>query len=407
MLFLFIFAVLSAVLTIMAAPAADLALPKEAPSKGSVSLPINKRVAHFHKPNSTIVDFEMFQGHLMHIRAKYSRNMANFRTNTRTEHPFHKASNTTLEGRATGKVGLTDVNDYVWIGTIAFGQPAQSILVDFDTGSADTLVNAGAYRPAASSTSVRTSRTFHTSYGDGTSATGTVYRDTVHIGGLSAPSAAIGLAGQSFLNPTTEGGDQGISGLSFQSISTFGLPGFFDSLRSAGVLSSPVFSFRLAETGSMLTLGGYDPAEISGGITWIPVDPSKGFWVVPGQFNGFGHVTSIMDTGTTAIIMPFMDALAVFKSLGMSALLYGGALYGTFNCSRPPPLTFIYGGKSVTLTGTSQTLGTDKDGACISVIVGQDGHLGGAWIVGDAFLRNVISIFDKGNNRFGIANLAR
>ncbi|CAD6932515.1 unnamed protein product [Tilletia controversa] len=391
-------------------PASGMVSSDQHAPTSPVSLPITKRVQHFHIANSTIVDFHKFSGHLAHLHTKYSRAFTNFRTNTGLAHPLQSRALTPLEKeqlvRATGSVSLTDFQDFIWVGTIAFGQPAQSMLVDFDTGSADTLVNPGAYRPEASSTSVRTSRRFSTAYGDGTSADGFVYRDTVQIGGLRAPSAAIGLADLQFLDPTREGGNQGISGMAFQNISAFNLPGFFDSLRSAGVLSNPIFTFRLAETGSSLTLGGYNRADISGSVTWLPVDPSNGFWVVPGQVNGFGPIAStIIDTGTTAIVAPVADALTLFRNLGMQVRRQSQQVYGAFQCSSPPAVTFTYGGKRVTLTGSSQTLGTDTDGSCISTIVGQDGV--GAWVVGDAFLRNTISIFDKGRNRFGLATPAR
>ncbi|CAD6965007.1 unnamed protein product, partial [Tilletia controversa] len=237
---------------------------------------------------------------------------------------------------------------------------------------------------------------------------GIVYKDTVTIGGLQAPSAAIGLSDSQFLDPENEGGNQGISGLAFQNASEFKLPGFFDSLSSAGVLSAPVFSFRLATTGSTLTLGGYDQAHISGAITWLPVDPIYGFWTVPGRVNGFGPLPYIvMDTGAPTIVAPVADALTLFKNLGMQIRHEDGMVYGVFPCSAPPKITFTFAGRIVTLAGASQTLGKDSDGACISSIIGFNLWLRRTWIFGDPFLRSVISIFDKGQNRFGFATPAR
>ncbi|CAD6973688.1 unnamed protein product, partial [Tilletia controversa] len=219
-----------------------------------------------------------------------------------------------------------------------------------------------------------------------------------------APSAAIGLSDSQFLDPENEGGNQGISGLAFQNASEFKLPGFFDSLSSAGVLSAPVFSFRLATTGSTLTLGGYDKAHISGAITWLPVDPAYGVWVVPGRVNGFGPLPyTIMDTGTSAIVAPVADALTLFKNLGMQVRNYTGELTGI---QRDDGMILV-AGRIVTMAGASQTLGTFFDGACISSIIGINLGLRRTWIFGDPFLRSVISIFDKGHLRFGLATPAR
>ncbi|KAK0541112.1 hypothetical protein OC835_000322 [Tilletia horrida] len=377
-----------------------------------VNIPITKRRQRFHRVNSTRVDFEKFHGHLGYLSHKYDRNLQNFRTNTGTPHPWHSPKKNKSapkhQSRATGRIGLNNVYDFLWTGTMAWGTPAQSVLVDFDTGSADTILNSGAYRPGASYTSQRTYRTFYTSYGDGTAASGNIWKDTVTIGGLKARNGAIGVASSIFVDPASEGGNQGISGMAFQSISAFPYPGFFDSLRYAGVLSAPMFAFRLGDSGSSsLTLGGYPAAEVSGNISWIPINPNNGFWAVAGKITGVGSITAILDTGTTAIVAPPSSAVALFRSLGMGVRVYDGVYYGAFSCNEPPKITLTFGGKAVTLAGVSQTLGTDDDGACLSSIVGQDTGTGNVWIAGDAYLRNIISIFDKGGYRVGLASIRR
>ncbi|KAE8236590.1 hypothetical protein A4X06_0g9500 [Tilletia controversa] len=380
-----------AALLILGFLAPGIASSGQGATKSPISVPITKQTQHFHRVDSTIVDFDKLNAHLTYVRNKYSRTFANFRANTGVAHPLQDQDLTLQEQlrQASGTVALKDFKDMLWTGRIAFGQPAQSVVVQFDTGSTDTVVTRGAYVPERSSTSVRTSKRFNAIYADGTSASGIVYKDTVTIGGLQAPSAAIGLSDSQFLDPENEGGNQGISGLAFQNASEFKLPGFFDSLSSAGVLSAPVFSFRLATTGSTLTLGGYDKAHISGAITWLPVDPAYGVWVVPGRVNGFGPLPyTIMDTGTSAIVAPVADALTLFKNLGMQVRNYTGELTGIQR-------------------DDGMILGTFFDGACISSIIGINLGLRRTWIFGDPFLRSVISIFDKGHLRFGLATPAR
>ena len=108
----------------------------------------------------------------------------------------------------------------------------QTLNLDFDTGSADLWVysselSASAqkghdiYDPAKSSTAVKKSGyTWSIVYGDGSSAKGNVYADTVTVGGVTATSQAVELAtslSSAFLADTN---NDGLLGLSFSSINT-------------------------------------------------------------------------------------------------------------------------------------------------------------------------------------------
>ncbi|KAL9933765.1 hypothetical protein V8E36_007423 [Tilletia maclaganii] len=372
------------------------------PQPTFATVPITKRNGHLNKPGSTRLDRNKLLGHLKHLRGKHVHNLDTYRSNTGTAHPYRPGRPRKQHVRATSKLGLNNVDDFLWMGTILLGTPPQPVNVQFDTGSADTLLNPGVYQPNNSATSAKTSRTFSTFYGDGTTAAGVMYRDVITVGNLKAPFAAIGLAAQQFINPEDEGGSQGISGMAFQSLSAFNHPSFFDTLRYAGVLSAPTFSFRLTDSGSSLTLGGVNNADINGNITWSPVNPSNGYWAVSGRMNSFGPITAIMDTGTSCIVAPVNDALTTFKALNLEPRQYDGVYYGAYNCSNPPKMSFTFSNRTVTLAGVSRTIGTDDDGSCLASIIGQDIGVGGAWILGDSFLRNFISIFDKAGYRFGI-----
>ncbi|CAD6887487.1 unnamed protein product [Tilletia controversa] len=393
--------------TVAAALVAGTILTSAAPAPSPKELaplriPIEKRGASLKKPDSDKVDFGKVSAHLDQLRSKYAKSLDNFRANTGKDHPLRVA--VPAHKRSTGTVALTDVQENLWVGTLAYGTPAQSIKVDFDTGSADTLVNPGAYSPGSSSTSVRTSKTFSTAYGDGTTASGTVYTDVITIGGLKAAKTAIGLSTSTFIQSSQEGGNQGISGMSFPALATFGTsyPPFLDSLYKAGVLSAFEFSFKLGSSGSDLYLGGYNPSDISGSPTWVSVDTTQGFWQVPASATYYGGIESIVDTGTTLIVAPSNAASGYFSSIGVQQRTYSGTIYGAYNCNSPPPVSFTYGGKRIALDASAITIGTDDDGACLLSIVGEDTGLN-AWISGDALLRNTLAIFDRTNSRVGFA----
>jgi hypothetical protein len=62
-------------------------------------------------------------------------------------------------------------------------------------------------------------------------------------------------------------------GLAFQSLSRFagGAIPPFQNLISQGAVTSPIFSFNLAPSGSELVLGGFNPDYKEDDFTWLPV----------------------------------------------------------------------------------------------------------------------------------------
>jgi cathepsin D len=63
----------------------------------------------------------------------------------------------------------------------------------------------------------------------------------------------------------------GLMGMAFQSISAFNAPPVFQTLISEGVLTSEVFGFKLAASGSELFLGGTNSKLYTGNFTWVPL----------------------------------------------------------------------------------------------------------------------------------------
>jgi cathepsin D len=63
----------------------------------------------------------------------------------------------------------------------------------------------------------------------------------------------------------------GLMGMAFQSISDYNAPPLFQTLISEGAVTSPVFGFKFATSGSELFLGGTDSALYTGDFTWVPL----------------------------------------------------------------------------------------------------------------------------------------
>jgi cathepsin D len=58
-------------------------------------------------------------------------------------------------------------------------------------------------------------------------------------------------------------------GMAFESISIYQASPVFQTLISEGILASPVFGFKLASSGSELSLGGVDPNYDDDDFTWV------------------------------------------------------------------------------------------------------------------------------------------
>lgn len=145
-------------------------------------------------------------------------------------------------------LSLTDQdNNEEWTGTVSIGTPAQTFVIDFDTGSADLWVPSSScsgcdakdtYDSSSSSTSSSKSGTFEIQYGDGSTASGPIYTDTgkhfttVLKGTLltvqlvsSVSVAGVKVTGQYLSAVTSESGDisggpsDGLMGLGWPAIS--------------------------------------------------------------------------------------------------------------------------------------------------------------------------------------------
>ena len=98
--------------------------------------------------------------------------------------------------------------------------------------------------------------------------------------------------------------------MGFQSISDYNAPPVFQTLVSEGKTTSSVFAFKLAGSGSELTLGGLNSALYSGTPTYTPVT-QEGYWQI--QFSSL-KVGSTSVVGSTAAIVDSVCADCIKKS---------------------------------------------------------------------------------------------
>uniref|UniRef100_A0A8C5GUT0 Cathepsin E-like n=1 Tax=Gouania willdenowi TaxID=441366 RepID=A0A8C5GUT0_GOUWI len=327
--------------------------------------------------------------------------------------------------------------DAQYFGEISLGIPEQNFSVVLDTGSADLWVPSSycvsqacalhrRFKAFESSSFHHDGRMFGIHYGSGhlkgstfepsllqpfLSASET--KTLLYIGGLTAINQEFGESvyepGATFVLAKFDG----VLGLGFPSLAEILGNPVFDNMMAQKIVDKPVFSFYLSRCDhpdGELLLGGIDESLYNGPINWIPLT-SKGYWQIKMDSVSVQGVSSfcprgcqaIVDTGTSLIAGPTNDSFLLQQLIGATPTNIGEFLIDCSRVSSLPHVTFALGGVDYTLTAEHYMLG-DRE-LCFSGfqavdIVTPEGPL---WILGDVFLRRFYSVFDRGQERVGLA----
>ncbi|XP_059180660.1 pepsin A-like [Centropristis striata] len=314
---------------------------------------------------------------------------------------------------------MTNDADISYFGKISIGTPPQSFKVVFDTGSSNLWVpsvyctsaaceNHNEYDPAMSSTYRQNGQSLTIRYGTG-SMTGILGYDTVTVGGLAVRNQIFGLSKteadyMEFMRT------DGILGLAYPSLAASGATPVFDNMMSQGLVDQDLFSVYLShkpEKGSVVTFGGMDPNHYSGSISWIPLSNAR-FWqitvdsiTINGQVVACdGGCQAVVDTGTSLIVGPASSSNKINQLVG--ATFDQQHLTYIFNCdniAEKPDVIFHINGQEFPIPSSAYVRQTKHYG-CITGFGNGGDKL---WILGDVFIREYYSIFDRANNRVGLA----
>ncbi|XP_053720055.1 nothepsin [Synchiropus splendidus] len=321
--------------------------------------------------------------------------------------------------------------DAQYYGEISLGTPAQNFSVVFDTGSSDLWVPSSycvtqacalhrRFRAFASTSFRHDGRIFGIHYGSG-HLLGVMGRDILKVGGLTALNQEFGESvyepGAAFVMARFDG----VLGLGYPALAEILGNPVFDNMVAQKAVEKSVFSFYLSRKSidgtpeGELLLGGTDEALYTGPVNWIPVT-TKAYWqikldsVAVQGVNSFCPHTcqAIVDTGTSLITGPTNDILVLQQLIGATPTNIGEYLIDCARLSSLPHVTFVLGHVEYTLTAKQyvrkEMLG-DRE-LCFSGfqavdIISPDGPL---WILGDIFLTEYYSIFDRGRNQIGFAD---
>uniref|UniRef100_A0A672GIP0 Renin n=1 Tax=Salarias fasciatus TaxID=181472 RepID=A0A672GIP0_SALFA len=231
---------------------------------------------------------------------------------------------------------------------------------------------------------------------------GSGHYDSVAIGGMTILNQEFGESvyepGSSFLLAKFDG----VLGLAYPRLAEILGNPVFDNLMVQEIVEEPVFSFYISSRGGELLLGGTDESLYVEPINWLPVT-DKGYWQIKMDSVSVQGVNSlcphgcpaIIDTGTSLIAAPTNETVALHHLIGATPTNIGEFVIDCARLSSLPHVTFVLGGQEYTLSA-QQYVRKAND------IMTPEGPL---WILGDVFLRQYYSIFDRGQDRVGLARV--
>lgn len=331
---------------------------------------------------------------------------------------------------AVQSLGLEiESNDIGYVATIEIGSQNQTFRMLIDSGSADMWVPSTACQACGSThqhlgssdsdTFTALNTPFSIQYGTGNVA-GNLASDNVGIAGLTITNYTFAVTTQE----SSDFGDDsvpfdGLMGLARSELSNAGQPTPIDALFSQGKVQVPVMGYHLGRLADgyndgEVTFGGVDAAKISGNITEIDNVSTNGFWEaaidqisVGGTSLGLNGRTAILDTGTTLIVAPQIDADAVHAQIpGSKSDGQGGY---TIPCTTTKQVAFTFGGVEFPID-TRDMLFVPEDpnnllGQCVSAISAGNVGQNNEWLVGATFLKNVYFATNSQANKIGLAHL--
>lgn len=281
------------------------------------------------------------------------------------------------------------------------------------------------FDPTKSSTwKTQSGLTWKISYGDGSSASGTVGTDVVNIGGVKISNQAVELA-KTAADQFISGTGDGLLGLAWPSINTITKGSQSDPQNTpvanmisqgdipsdAQLFTSAFYSDRDASAKSFYTFGYIDTDLVgSNTIHYTDIDNSEGFWMfdsttytIAGEQSTQSGNKAICDTGTTLCLLADEVVDALYKAIPGSKYdeTQQGYLFPTsVTADELPDFSVAVGDQEFTIQKEDLAFTVASEGWWYGGV--QSRGTNPFDILGDVFLKSVYVIWDQGNTRLGL-----
>ncbi|KAJ7466921.1 acid protease [Mycena latifolia] len=361
-----------------------------------------------------------FVGKRPSLFSAYARAANRYGFQTTKFAPFQKNENMVVHVNAKGESGDVPAAS---VQNVKIGTPGVTLNLDFDTGSSDLWVwsseltgvsktGHNIYNPSKSKTASKQARsTWNISYGDGSSASGNVYLDTVTIGGVSVPKQAVELAEKMSAQFSSGEGSDGLLGLAWPAINTVSpepVKTPVQNMIDQGLIAQPLFTVKLdrGDNAGFYSFGEIDTNVTSNPITYTPVDKASG-WSPPRRTRSTARPfaradnTAILDTGTTLALIDDDTVEAIYGAIKGAKFdqNQGGWMYPA--TSKVPSLAFAIGDTMYTLNAEDFPYGEAEGGYLFGGVQSRGSNPFD--ILGDIFLKSVYVVFNQGESTVGLA----
>lgn len=314
-----------------------------------------------------------------------------------------------------------DGTDYSYFSPVKFGTSDREYYLLVDTGSADTWVMGAdctseacgmhnTFGPDDSTTLVESDRSWNITYGTG-SVSGNLVNDTITLAGMTIPLTfrLANVVSDDFKSYPMDG----ILGLGRPMPDEQGVRTVMEVLESERKLKANLYGINLqrssdATNDGVVNFGDWDRSKVDGDLAWITTRSESGVWeiavddtAVDDTSVGFTGKSAIIDSGTSFILMPPEDAKKLHESFPDSR-----QTREVFEvpCSATAELRFSFAGIQVNVSAKDYVGPETTGDFCSSNIIGRQLFGPDQWLLGDAFMKNVYSVFDFDQSRIGTVN---
>jgi len=330
------------------------------------------------------------------------------------------------DGHEIHRIPIKDFLNTQYFGPITIGTPGQTFNVVFDTGSSNLWVYDSSCAAAGhvscmlhNSFKAHESTTFRHEHGimgvhyGGGIIKARLSRDTIHLDNIAIPNQ---LFGSTYFAEGKFGKSDGILGLAMPALATHHSIPVFDHIAKEHLLPHPQFAFYLsnhaAGDNSEFSLGAPNPARMATEFNYHNLINSNDYWAVKMddiELNGKrlnacdnekGYCKLVVDSGTSFLTAPFAATREMLPHMHSQR--------DCSNVGELPEIAYIIEGKRYPLTADDYVVKVHHKGRGVQCITGLM-HLdvpaprGPVFILGDVFMRKYYSLFDRKNNRVGLA----